>query len=129
MEIYSRLWDPQKLKLWLSNITSPWKTQCQRTLVWTISVKIRSEKVQVGRKWNSEEDLIGRCGLIWTLKSGHHLDREEREGHLRQEGNSKDSEWGMNIVWRTGRKWGSWNVGWSIRWGWMSKTVPKKERP
>lgn len=54
----------------------------------------RLEKVQIDREWSRQEDLTGRCVLIWTLKSEHHLDREEREGHLRQgKGNSKTLSW------------------------------------
>ena len=44
----------------------------------------RSEKVQIDREWNNEENLIGRFGLSWSLKSRHYLDIEKR-GHLRQE--------------------------------------------
>lgn len=40
----------------------------------------RSEKVQIDREWNNEEDLIGRFGLSWILKSGYYLDKEKR-GH------------------------------------------------
>lgn len=44
----------------------------------------RSEKVQIDREWNNEEDLTGRFSLSWILKSRHYLDIEKR-GHLRQE--------------------------------------------
>lgn len=58
----------------------------------------RSEKVQIDREWNNEEDLIGRFGLSWILKSGYYLDKE-KSGHLRQgESNSKDTKQGTNIA-------------------------------
>lgn len=64
----------------------------------------RPEEVQIDREWGSGEELVRRCILTWNLKSGHHLNGEEREGHLKPgEGNLKNTVLGMNIIWRTWR--------------------------
>ena len=99
---------PQKFKPQFSNIKSPWKTQCQKALVWTVSVRKGKGKSRLVGKGAVRKNSLRDVAWSGLLKSGHHLGRKEREGHLKQgKGNSKDTELKINTVWRTGRKWGS----------------------
>lgn len=85
---------PQELKLWLKQYDKSLKDSVSEDTGVNHENSRRLEKVQIDREWSKQEGLAQRCVLIWTLKSEHHLDREEREGHLRQgKGNSKALSW------------------------------------
>lgn len=111
-----RLPAPKELKLWLSNRSSPWKTRCQRALVWTTGTTDGRRKSRFTRN-----GTWGNCGFSWAWKNGHDLEGEGRGRHLRQMGGSREG--------RRGRRPARLAYRVSSRWGWTSISHTEKRGP